>query len=431
MRVLYEAFVVCLLASCHGIANSAAINAANKQETEATSAAEAKIGLVMAASNLSENIVSRPLTTVSRVTKILQIPSPQLRTIHETSVAAVTSTSTSIHPTRTGDDTSRPAGSSTVSSHIHSPIMTTIPENNLAPLYLEWPGDVDPEDLIPLYQDLVENDNAELVPRNSYDDNDGYGFGYGSSTSGPVNGGYGHPSGSTYVSSGSTNVPSEPTNAPSGGYGNHPQPTQATQLPSGGYGNPPLPDIVNPTFVTLPDPPTVTVSLEVWSSTFDPSTSTNGATVIVVEPAPTTEVPVPNVTVVTVAPSEATLPLPLPTVGPSTTTMVVPVPTETVHSSPGYVYTTVAPSYTGPHAVTSTFVIVHTPTAHPTPATPAPIAPKPTPVGTNAGRRVQPNLRFSWAMVFLTSTIYAATGAINGLKRDNDPKSTRSKRCEH
>ncbi|KAI1443643.1 hypothetical protein F5Y02DRAFT_196792 [Annulohypoxylon stygium] len=417
MCVSAKAFVVCLMASCHGIANSAVVKVVNKQGTEA----------VIAASNLSESIVSGPLHTVSRVTKIRQVPTPQLRTIQEASIVAATSTSISVHPTRSGDDTSRPAGSSTVTSHIHSPIMTTIPENDLAPLYLEWPGDVDPEDLIPLYQDLVENENSELVPRENYDD--GYGFGYGSSTSGPVNGGYGNPSGPTNVPSGSTNVPSEPTNAPPGGYGSPPQPTQATELPSGGYGNPPLPAIVNPTFVTLPDPPTVTISLEVWSSTFDPSTSTNGATVIVIEPAPTTEVPVPNETVVTVAPSQPTLSLPLPTVGPSTTTMVVPVPTDTVHSSPGYVYTTITPSYTGPHAVTSTFVIVHTPTAHPTPATPAPIAPKP--VGTNAGRRVQPNLRFSWAMVALTCAICAGTWAVNGLKRDNDPKSTRSKHCEH
>ncbi|KAI1205854.1 uncharacterized protein F4807DRAFT_441694 [Annulohypoxylon truncatum] len=286
--------------------------------------------------------------------------------------------------------------------------MTTIPEDDLAPLYLEWPGDVDPEDLIPLYQDLANSDNGGLIPRDNYDD--GYGFGYGSSTTGPVNGGYGNPSG--------------PTNLPSGGYGSHPTPTveptvEPTGLPTGGYGNPPPPEIVDPTFVTIPDPPpTVTVSLEIWSSSFDPSTSTDGATVVVVEPAPSTESPVPNVTV-TVDPPEATLPLPLPTVGPSLATTVVPA--ETVHSTPGYVYTTVTPSYTGPHAVTSTFVIVHTPTAHSTPV----------PVGTSAGHRAQPNLRLSWAVTTLAVATVAVSYVVNGPKLTKAGREKQSKHCDH
>ncbi|KAI1452538.1 hypothetical protein F4805DRAFT_26948 [Annulohypoxylon moriforme] len=416
MGILTRTLVVCLTASCYGIVNSAAIQGVNKQETGSGTAIEAKSAPVTTVSAFSESIVSGLLRTVSTVTKIRQGPPQQVRVLQNTSlITATSSVSSSIRPTRTGDDTSSPARSSTTTSRIHSPIMTTIPKDDLAPLYLEWPGDVNPEDMIPIYQDLAVNDNAELIPRDNYDD--GYGFGYGSSTAGSVNGGYGSPSG--------------PTNLPSGGYGNPPEPTSSptdlpSGLPSGGYGNPPPPAIIDPSIITLPVPPTVTISLEVWSSSFDPSTSTNGATVIIVEPAPSTESPVLNVTV-TVAPPQETLPLPLSTGGPSVTTMVVP--GNSVYSTPGYVYTTVTPSHTGPHAVTSTFVIVHTPTA--TPVASPTSHPAPVPIGTNAGRRVQPNLRFAWAITIVALTTYAATYAVNGLKKPNDPKSTRSKNCEH
>ncbi|KAI0889575.1 uncharacterized protein GGS22DRAFT_194015 [Annulohypoxylon maeteangense] len=396
MSILARTFVVCLMASCHGIANCAVVQTANKQEIGAGSSIVAQHAPITTAGSLSESIVPGSLHTVSTVTKIRQVPFQQLRVLQDTSLVNTTSSqSSSIRPTRTGEDTSRPP-----TSYIHSPIMTTIPEHDLAPLYLDWPGDVDPEDLIPLFQSLADDDNADVIPRDNYDD--GYGFGYGSSTAGPVNGGYGNPSGTT--------------TPPAGGYGN---PPETTDLPSGGYGNPPLPPaVVDPSIVTLPDPPTVTISLEMWSSSFDPSTSTDGATVVVVVPAPSTEAPEPDVTV-TVAPPQATLPLPLSTGGPTFTTIIVP--GETPHSTPGYVYTTVTPSHTGPHAVTSTFVVVNTPTAHPSPV----------PIGTSTGRRVQPSLRFTWAITIVALATIAATGIINGPKRANDLKTTRPKHCEH
>ncbi|KAI2471282.1 hypothetical protein F4781DRAFT_440706 [Annulohypoxylon bovei var. microspora] len=377
MGVLTKTLVTCLIALCYGIANCAVVQVANKQELLSGSLTQAESAPVTIVNTISETIVPGSSRTVSAVTKIRQNSPQQPRAVQDTVlVTATSSNSSSPHPTRTGEDTSGPARSSTVTSHVHSPIMTTIPEEDLTPLHLEWPGDVDPEDLIPLYQNLGDNGEADLIPRGSYD---GYGGGYGSGTTGPVNGGYGNPSG--------------PTN-----------------LPSGGYGNPLPPTTINPIVVTVLDPPTVTVSLGLQISTFGPSSPTAGTTVVVVEPAPSTHSQVQNVTVI-VAPPQPTVPLPLPTNGPSIMTIIVPA--ETTHSSPGYVYTTVTPSYAAPHIGTSTLVVVHTPTANPGPI----------PISTSAASRTaQPSVNIWLAIIFVVATV-AGTAAKKQPGQTELPKS--------
>ncbi|OTA98565.1 hypothetical protein M426DRAFT_258509 [Hypoxylon sp. CI-4A] len=254
---------------------------------------------------LSESI--RPLSTLATI----QHHSHTLRT------TATASKSLSTHPTRTGKDTTRPAGSH---STVNSPDMTTIPDQiNDSAQDLDW-------ELPDLgYQvsfiQFQEDDDPELSPR---DEGDGYGYGYGSPTP-TIDGGYGNPP-----------VPSIPT------------------LPPGGYGRPPRPDIV-----TVSEPATVTISLKHQTTSPEihsiPSQVPPGIVITGhLTGTPVPQVPAHNTTCTSSGVVVHTTPTPAHhTVTPQVLTMTTP-------TTDGFVYTTVtSSSRTG----SSTHSVTYTPTS--------------------------------------------------------------------
>ncbi|KAL7629700.1 hypothetical protein AAE478_001223 [Parahypoxylon ruwenzoriense] len=285
MNSLARVLIVGLLALCYEIAVGVGAQVAHKQ------------GMVKEA----YQIESAPITTIDIIPESSTIASLE---------------STSIHPTRAGEDTSRPAygpaglpiqssGTPTPSTSRHSPVMTAIPE------YFE-----DSESAV------------QLSPRDDYD---GYGYGYGSAIPSVVNGGYGSP----------------------------PEPTD---IPPGGYGNPP-PAIDKPTITLagVPDPVTETVFLQSQTSSSVTRSPPTAVQPIVIVTQPTTKTQIPhlpeqNITVTVTAPKHT-----------STSTFQFFTPQVSDDPPPGtqaYVYTTISTASLVSHTGSNTESIVFTPTAH-------------------------------------------------------------------
>ncbi|KAI1098157.1 hypothetical protein F4804DRAFT_325551 [Jackrogersella minutella] len=333
MGALTKILVACLMASFHGVSNCAIIPVANKH------------GLVRGSAPKVEAV---PLTTVGTITEsnVVSESSHILSNVTTQGVGLVTavpSGSSSVRPTRTGEDTSGRPRPSFTTSHVHSPIMTEIPKDNVAVLDFEWLKGRDSDRLALQYQEVTDdNKDTELSPRDNFD-----GYGYGSSTASPANGGYGSSPGTT-------------------------------NLPPGGYGDPPSsPAIVDPSVVTVQDPETVTVSLTTQSLPSPALILPTVATVVVItEATPSTTVPhaaVPEDVTVTVPAAQPTSSIYLSIHTQEYTTVVVPA--ESTHTTQSYVYTTVTPSSSAPHGSSRTIVIVQ-----PSPTT----IPAPVPLSTNA-----------------------------------------------
>ncbi|KAI1382414.1 hypothetical protein F4677DRAFT_458524 [Hypoxylon crocopeplum] len=325
MGFLARLLVLCLLALCHGTAMGAVVQVTNKQD------------LIQPLVQVED----APATTASMVSKNTVILPEQPH--HPFSSRP--------HPTRTGEDTSRPPSTSSNTSHGQNPSITENLYDHLDLLHSECP------DLLDLECEDDEDDTECLywkcllrgipllgteahVPLLGRDDYDGYGNGYGSGSTPSVNGGYGSP----------------------------PEPTA---LPPGGYGNPPPPAVDKPSMVTVSDPATVTVTLELHASSVDQSSTTVTVTppvVTITQTATSTSVPhvpVQNVTVTVTASHSTSNTASIVTVitTPTSTHQFAtpPVAADTTPSGGAYVYTTVSLPYSG------TSTIMHTPTAHPPP----------------------------------------------------------------
>ncbi|OTA97441.1 hypothetical protein M434DRAFT_384469 [Hypoxylon sp. CO27-5] len=318
MGVFTRIVVIGLMALCQ-IANGAVIPVAKPQELDTDASIQAKSAPTTTAIAASETVVFVSIShhTLSTSTTVYRHSSHQTQSTRSTKHSTTSSTHSSTHhSTRT---------SSHATSSGHSPVMTEIPRGYEAPLNLEEFEYA--EDLDSLWSPQQgsfgdEYDDAELFPRD-YDD--GYGYGSDSSTTQAVNGGYGSPP--------------ESTNLPPGGYGNHP--------PSAGE---------KPTMVTVSDPVTVTVSLELYTSSTTQSTPAIAAPIIVTETvtgAPVLHSIVQNVTV-TVTASKST--------SSHSSSTALPVPSATTVSTQAYVYTTVTVSSSSSHITSSTSSIVYTPT---------------------------------------------------------------------
>ncbi|KAI1652717.1 hypothetical protein F4813DRAFT_394445 [Daldinia decipiens] len=279
-------------------------------------------------------VLSELIHNLSTFATIHKQPSHQIRTTQGMDLITVTqSGSSSIYPTRSGEDVSGPNLSSGISL-AHNPIVTEMteatPKSYLDGGLLEacrW-DEADPKCL------ELSQENG-LSRRDDY--SDGYGYGYGSSTT-PVG---------------------------SGGYGNPPKPTN---LPPGAYGNKQTPAINKPSVVTPPDldPQTVTVSLEYHTSSAVHSSSTTPAQVVVVIVTGTGESVSQTPEYNTTQPVTTSDPTLDPT--PEVTLLVTSTGIQhyTTHSTEDYVYTTVTRSSSLPHASSSTNTM-YTVTGHPPP----------------------------------------------------------------
>ncbi|KAI1775698.1 hypothetical protein F4818DRAFT_457891 [Hypoxylon cercidicola] len=290
MGILAKTLVVGLLAMYHGLATGAVIKVADKQE------------LVR---RLPHQVESATITTVSMLSA--------------TQVVGLAPCNTSpFHPTRDGEDTSRPTVISGASKIGESAA--------LAPRLYESQCFSNS----PFITKVLENPEYDAIQLSQRDDYDGYdGYGYGPGTTPATNGGYGSPPG-------------------------------PTDLPPGGYGDPLPPAMDKPSS----GPVTVTVSLE--SGTSSIIQITPAVVTVTVTSTPVPQVPVQNVTQ-TVTESESTPSL-HPLVTASTTssgiqqfvTLQVPVD-DPPPTSAGMAYTTVTvsstshtPTHTAPKPVTDT-----------------------------------------------------------------------------
>ncbi|KAI2619210.1 hypothetical protein GGR54DRAFT_603837 [Hypoxylon sp. NC1633] len=223
---------------------------------------------------------------------------------HVEASKSVSELSSFVHPTRTGEDTSRPPHSS-FTSVVNGPATTikTISREDDASAYVEYlEVGLSRGPLIP---------DLPILPRDDYDDGYGYGGSPDTGTTSPVSGGYGSP-------------------------------PESTTLPPGGYGNPPPPAIDKPSIVTVSGPGTVTVTLE-----FQTSSS------------------VQNVTrTVTASESKSSTFLTATAVTTSTKTQssTTPVKVNASSSTKSQVYTPISASFSASRTSSSS-----TPTAHPPP----------------------------------------------------------------
>ncbi|KAI1644363.1 uncharacterized protein F4817DRAFT_318837 [Daldinia loculata] len=324
-----------LLALYHGVAQCTTVVSNQELALESPFQPESAPITTVGTAVETNAILSELLYNLSTFATIHKRPSHQIRTTQDMDLTTVTqSGSSSLYPTRTDED----AIGSNPSSGIlltHSPIVTEITEATLQS-YLDdgllevcHLDEADPECL-----ELWSQEDG-LSRRDDY--SDGYGYGYGSSTTPVGNGGYGNP-------------------------------PKTINLPPGAYGNQQTPAINKPSVVTVPDPDpkTVTVSLEYHTSSAVHSSSTTPAQVIVVIVTGTGEsvsqTPEYNTTQ-TVTTSDPTLD---PT--PEVTLLVTSTSIQhyTTHSTEDYVYTTVTQSSSLPHVSSSTNTI-YTVTGHPPP----------------------------------------------------------------
>ncbi|KAI8959235.1 hypothetical protein F5Y11DRAFT_13506 [Daldinia sp. FL1419] len=291
MAVWTHVLVFGLLALFPGV--SKCMTAVDDQESTLTlsfqpvSASATTVGTVVETNDL----VSELLHNLSTFATIHQNPSNQIQPTQSVASVTVTQSGLSLYPAVTAEDVNDLSPSFTYTP----PIVTGLTERNLG----NYPdmftledsledtfGDISedtfedsledetgevwfngiasdvfdhlvvPEDDIPEYiYNGLANDLVEVWPEDGLsrrdDYNDGYGYGYGSST----------------------------TPARTGGYGNRPN---SVHLPSGAYGNQQTPPIDKPSIVTVPDPETVTVSLQYRTSSTVQSSTTTPAPVIVV-----------------------------------------------------------------------------------------------------------------------------------------------------
>ncbi|KAI1383627.1 uncharacterized protein F4822DRAFT_440627 [Hypoxylon trugodes] len=248
------------------------------------------------------------------------------------------SASTSPPTTDTGGSLLQPPST----SFGRSPIMTEVPKRTLKFSEFFDLGEQHHEGSGLNSRDL-EVDDGELVARDDYD---GYGYAHGPSTAPVVVGGYGSP------------------------------PVPTGLLPPGGYGVPAAPEIVDPSVVTLPDPPTVTVSLSLQTPPFAIQSTPAIPHVVTITKiassasvASISQVPPQNVTKTVTAPKSVSAPVVVVITTP-------PVKAGTTTKTDDYVYTTVSVASSASHASSSNFVVLETPIAHP--------SPRPSVVETNA-----------------------------------------------
>ncbi|KAI0854088.1 hypothetical protein F5Y00DRAFT_267375 [Daldinia vernicosa] len=321
-----------LLALYHGVVQCTAVVSNQEITLESPFQPESAPIITVGTAVETNGILSELLHNLSTFATIHRRPSHQIITAQDMDLPTVTqSGSPSLYPTRTGEDTSG-SDPSPGSSLTQGPIVTGIIEGTLRS-YL------DDGRLEGCHLDEANPECLELWPQEDGlsrrdDYNDGYGFGYGPST----------------------------TSVGNGGYGNPPKPTN---LPPGAYGNQQTPAINKPSVETVPDPDpqTVTVSLEYRTSSAVYSSSTTPAQVIVVIVTGTGEsvsqTPEYNTTQ-TVTTSD-------PTLDPTSevTLLVTSASTQhyTTHSTEDYVYTTVTQSSSLPHVSSSTNTI-YTVTGH-------------------------------------------------------------------
>ncbi|KAI4867938.1 hypothetical protein F4820DRAFT_445522 [Hypoxylon rubiginosum] len=210
MGILTKTLVLGLLAMYHGLAIGAVLKVVNKQESVQDSTLQVECPPVTTVGTVSESIVVSPISQYPYTfATTYSDASHRIRTTQGIDlVGPVPSQSSTLSPTRAGEDTSHPTPNCGASQ-------TGMPHS--------YGGTKD-------YQDFLDSgyDGTRMSPRDDYD---GYGYGSGSGTTPAANGGYGSPPGTT-------------------------------DLPPGGYGNPPPPAIDKPSVATVTDPVTVTVSLE-------------------------------------------------------------------------------------------------------------------------------------------------------------------------
>ncbi|KAI0380431.1 hypothetical protein F5Y04DRAFT_281816 [Hypomontagnella monticulosa] len=312
MAIMARIFIVGLLALFHGVVHGAVLQMANKQEPVQDSLPRIDYAPMTTAGMPSETIITATwLFNLSTFSTIYINPSQPLRTT-QVGHATALSSFTSIAPTRTSEITSRPLGPPVPSSYDDSPIMTDLPELPT--------GDF-------LGVQTLGSADIELSPR---EEPDGYGYGSGSDTTSVVN----------------------------GGYGNSPEPSV---LPPGAYGNQQPSAADDPIIITVTDPATEFVTLELRSSSSLTATSPADPTIVfvTVTSTPVVHPPAHNVTV-TVTASKSTG---IPPVFVTVTAAASSTPTNTA----GYVYTTVTDLFSTSHASYTTYTVVYTPTTHPLP----------------------------------------------------------------
>ncbi|KAI1466962.1 uncharacterized protein F4812DRAFT_465613 [Daldinia caldariorum] len=339
-----------LLAFCHGVSQCTA--AAGNQELALESSHQImSIPVTTVGTAVETNIVvSELFHNLSAFATIHKRSSDQIQTTQNVDLSIVTqSGSSSTYPTLSVEDVSGPDPSFST-SFTYRPIATQVAEG-----VLQGYGDTFGQKSGPQKECPLDGPSSECLQLRSQegglsrrdDDNDGYGFGYGSSTT-PVE---------------------------NGGYGNPPQPTI---LPPGAYGNQQTPEINKLTVVEVPDPDpqTATVSLEYRTSSVVQSSSTTPGPVIVVIVTGTGEsvsqTPEHNVTQTVTTSDPMMDPSPEVTLlVPSTSTRdsIIPSGSKSVTiSTESYVYTTVTQSSSTSlsHAGSSTNTI-YTVTGRPTP----------------------------------------------------------------
>ncbi|KAI6084824.1 hypothetical protein F4821DRAFT_279817 [Hypoxylon rubiginosum] len=250
MGVLTKILIVGFLAMYHGVAVGAAIKPTNEQELIEDSIPMSTFSMPPYPDATYPHHSLALTTSTSGRVRTTQVVDP---------VGLAPSQSSTRRPTRTGEDTSRPAA--------YTIIITKAPRDH------EGSDD---------YQALLDFSGmglgrVQLSPRDDYD---GYGYGYG-----------------TVPGSGAT------APAPDGGYGS---PPATTALPPGGYGDPPPPAVDKPSVATASDPVTVTVTLETRTSSLVSGTPT--IVTVTVTSTPASQVPVQNITQ-TVTESSSTSPL--------------------------------------------------------------------------------------------------------------------------
>ncbi|KAI1763157.1 hypothetical protein GGR53DRAFT_498289 [Hypoxylon sp. FL1150] len=270
MGIWARILVVGFLAMYHGLAMGAAIQPPNEQESIDDSTPITTISMF-------------PETTFTHASQaIVTDASQRIRTTQVVdAVNRVPSESSTLAPTRAGEDTSRP--------HPYTIVIAKTARDDEGP------------DNYESFLDLLgrDFDRVQLSPRDDYD---GYGYGSipGSGVATPItNGGYGSP------------------------------PATTALLP-GGYGDPPPPAVDKPSIATVSDPVTVTVSLETRTSSLfsDPPE----VVTVTVTSTPVPQIPVQNqnITHPVIDPDPTSPPHPIVTGFASTTSVqqFVPVPVD-------------------------------------------------------------------------------------------------------
>ncbi|KAI2640827.1 hypothetical protein GGS26DRAFT_599786 [Hypomontagnella submonticulosa] len=362
MAVMTRILVVGLLALFYGVVHGTAVQMDNRQEWVQRSSPQVEAAPITTVDIVSESITTATwLFNLSTFSTIYINPSQPLRTTQVGNAMAL-STFSSVPPTRTSEITSRPLGPPLVTSYDDNPIMTELPELPT--------GDF-------LAIQSLGNADTGISPR---DEPDGYGYGSGSDATSVVN----------------------------GGYGNQPGPTV---LPPGAYGNQQPSATDDPTIVTVTDPATEFITLELRSSSLTGGSPADPTIVFVtVTSTPLVHPPMHNVTVIVTASKSTSLSPVVVTV----TATASSTQKSTSPSTAGYVYTTATEPSSTSHASFTTYTVVYTPTAHP--------LPRPVPANGVAGIGLHLNKHLLFAaagMAILGPWLLSSLGVLSALMASN------------